>query len=144
MPVAVNDVVDNTSISLNRVFVFEFVNWVRSCTKGVCRILGFLTNRTVPKSNHKISLYASLVFVWPFFVNCRFVYVLVCPFFCKLYISLSSCLAHKFVEELLRKMKERPEVKEREEQLKSNKPSICFNHPLCRAVTMAHYGAGYV
>ena len=29
MPVAVNEVVCNTSISLNRAFVFESVNWVR-------------------------------------------------------------------------------------------------------------------
>ena len=59
MPVAVNKVVYNTSISLNTVLVFKFVDWVRfgappkdSAQKGVCRILGFSRNRTVPKSNH--------------------------------------------------------------------------------------------
>ena len=58
MPAAVNEVLYNTSISLNRVFVFEFVNWVRfgdppkdPVQKGVFRILRFLRDRTVPKSN---------------------------------------------------------------------------------------------
>ena len=62
MPVAVNGMVYDTWISLNRVFVFEFVNWVPfgarrkdPAQKGVCRIFGFWRNRRVPKTNHNKS-----------------------------------------------------------------------------------------
>ena len=74
MPIAVNEVVYNTSISLNRVFVIEFVNWVRfgasrkdPAQKGVCRILGFSRNRTVPKSNHNKGLWSPPM-LWMFVV----------------------------------------------------------------------------
>ena len=37
-------------------------------------------------------------------------------------------------------MKERKEAKDREEEAKRMGSGMCFSHPLCRAVTMAHYG----
>ena len=58
-----NEVVYNTSISLNRVSIFQFVNRVRfgappkdPAQKEVCRILVLSRNRTVPKSNHNTPL----------------------------------------------------------------------------------------
>ena len=59
MPDAVNKVLYDMSISLNRVFVFEFVKCVRigappqdPAQKEVCGIWGLSRNRTVPKANH--------------------------------------------------------------------------------------------
>ena len=37
-------------------------------------------------------------------------------------------------------MKERKEAKDREEEAKRKESGMCLSHPLCRAVTMAHYG----
>ena len=41
-------------------------------------------------------------------------------------------------------MKERWEAKDREEEAKRKESGMCLSHPLCRAVTMAHYGPTYV
>ena len=40
-------------------------------------------------------------------------------------------------------MKERKEPKDREEEAKRKESGMCLSHPLCRAVTMAHYGPIY-
>ena len=37
-------------------------------------------------------------------------------------------------------MKERKEANDREEEAKRKESGMCLFHPLCRAVTMAHYG----
>ena len=37
-------------------------------------------------------------------------------------------------------MKERKEAKDREEEAKCKESGMCLFHPLCRAVTRAHYG----
>ena len=57
-----------------------------------------------------------------------------------LYICWLVCLGRKGAEELIRRMKERQEAKDREEEVKRKESGMCLSHPLCRAVTMAHYG----
>ena len=57
-----------------------------------------------------------------------------------LYICWLVCLGRKGAEELIRRMKERKEDKDREEGAKRKESGMCLSHPLCRAVTMAHYG----
>ena len=61
-----------------------------------------------------------------------------------LYICWLVCSARKDAEELIRKMKERREAKDRDEEAKHKESGMCPSHPLCRAVTMAHYGPKYV
>ena len=41
-------------------------------------------------------------------------------------------------------MKERREAEDREEEAKRKDSGMCLSHPVCRAVTMAHYGPIYV
>ena len=68
-------------------------------------------------------------------------FFLFAPFFSRiLYICWLVCLGRKGAEELLRRMKERKEAKDREEEAKRKESGMCLFHPLCRAVTMAHYG----
>ena len=83
------------------------------------------------------------LFACPFCVNCAF--FLFDPFFSRtLYICWLVCLGRKVAEELLRKMKERREAKDREEAEKRKESDMCLSHPLCRAMTMAHYGPIYL
>ena len=66
------------------------------------------------------------------------------PFFSRtLYIFWWVCLGRKGAEEIIRKMKERREAKDREEEAKRKESGMCLSHPLCRALTMAHYGPIY-
>ena len=68
-------------------------------------------------------------------------FFLFAPFFSRtLYIFLLVCLARKGAEELIRKMKQRREAKVGEEEEKRKESGMCLSPPLCRAVTMAHYG----
>ena len=68
-------------------------------------------------------------------------FFLFAPFFSRtLYICWLVCLGRKGAEELIRRMKERREAKDREEEAKRKESGMCLSHPLCRAVTMAHYG----
>ena len=68
-------------------------------------------------------------------------FFLFAPFFSRtLYICWLVCLGRKGAEELIRRMKERQEAKDREEETKRKESGMCLSDPLCRAVTMAHYG----
>ena len=82
------------------------------------------------------------LFACPFCVYCAF--FLVCPFSRTLYICWLVCLGRKGAEELIRRMKERWEAKDHEQETKGKESGMCLSNPLCRAVTMAHYGPIYV
>ena len=72
-------------------------------------------------------------------------FFLFAPLFSRtLYICWLVCLGRKGAEEFILKMKERREVKDCEEEAKRKATGMCLSHPLCRAVTMAHYGPIYV
>ena len=72
-------------------------------------------------------------------------FLLFAPFFSRtLYICCLVCLGRNGAEELISKMKERREAKDREEAAKRKESDMCLSQPLCRAVTMAHYGPVYV
>ena len=54
------------------------------------------------------------------------------------------CLGRKGAEEVIRKMKERREAKDRAEAAKRKESRMCLSHPLCRDVTTAQYRKIYV
>ena len=68
-------------------------------------------------------------------------FFLFAPFFSRtLYICWLVCVGRKGAEELTWRMKGRKEAKDREEEAKRKESGMCLSHPLCRAVTRAHYG----
>ena len=107
----------------------------RGCTQGPAG--GCATKRVRYPRGGVTCLLVFFVSIVHFFLFAPF-------FFRTLYICLLVCLARKGAEELLRKMKVRRQAKDREEAAKRKESGMYLSQPLCRAVTMAHYGPIYV